>query len=319
MKSAPVAWELWPKWEKAIRRFQQYLRVEKAASVNTLEAYGHDIRQLALFLSSSEISLPPVEIKKKHLTDFLNHLSEMGIAAYSQARMLSGLKAFFSWMVHEDLIEESPAANISGPTLPRKLPSVLEVYEIEAILAQIPPEGLTASRDRMMIEMLYGCGLRVSELCHLKLSGLFLEEGFIRVIGKTDKERLIPLGQEAKDALLQWLGFRLDVKIKPGFEDFVLLNQRGSSLSRIFVFKRLVELGKMAGIKKKISPHTFRHSFATHLLEGGADLRMIQEMLGHESITTTEIYAHMDMSYLRQVIQEFHPFSQWQKGKKAGI
>lgn len=317
MKSAPLNWENWPVWEKAIRRFQQYLKVEKAASGNTLEAYSHDIRQLALFLSESKISLPPTQIEKKHLTDFLRYLSEMGIAAYSQARVLSGLKAFFSWLVHEDLMEDSPAASISGPTLPRKLPSVLEVHEIEAILAQIPVEGLSASRDRMMIEMLYGCGLRVSELCNLKLSGLFLDEGFIRVIGKNDKERLIPLGQEAKEALMHWLNLRLEGKIKPGFEDFVLLNQRGSTLSRIFIFKRLVELGKMAGIRKKISPHTFRHSFATHLLEGGADLRMIQEMLGHESITTTEIYAHMDMGYLRQVIQEYHPFSQWKKGKKS--
>lgn len=312
-KSELEKWEAWPVWEKTIRRFGQYLKIEKASSKHTDSAYRHDVRLLASFLAHNGELLTPEKVEKKHMFDFLKHLSELGIAAYSQARVLSGLKAFFNYLIHEETIGSSPAATISGPTLPRKLPSVLEVHEIEHMLEIINPESKQGPRDRMMIELLYGCGLRVSELCHLKISQLFLDVGFIRVIGKSDKERLVPIGQEAILAIENCLQIRSSLKIKPGFEDFLLLNPRGKNLSRISVFNRVVDLGKLAGIKKKISPHTFRHSFATHLLEGGADLRMIQEMLGHESITTTEIYAHMDMGYLRQVIQEFHPLG---KGKK---
>lgn len=310
-------WASWPQWQKAIRRFGHFLKIEKAASSHTISAYQHDVNLLVSYFQSQEFSLIPQEVEKKHLIQFLQHLSEWGIAPYSQARVLSGLKAFFAFMVHEESVPDSPAANISGPSLPRKLPSVLEVYEIEAILGMIGGQNIQDLRDRMMIELLYGCGLRVSELCNLKLTQLFLESGFIRVIGKSDKERLVPIGIQAMEALQNWLEIRASQKIKPGFEDFILLNQRGGQLSRVYVFKRLVFLGKMAGIKKKISPHTFRHSFATHLLEGGADLRIIQEMLGHEYITTTEIYAHMDMSYLKQVIHEFHPLSKKKRPKAA--
>jgi len=302
-------WEIWPIWEKAIRRFGQYLKIEKSSSVHTDTAYRHDVRLLASFLADSGSKTRPEQVEKQQISDFLQHLSELGIAAYSQARILSGLKAFFSYLVYDEVIPSSPAAGITGPGLPRKLPSVLEIHEIEAILETIQDEAKNGLRDRMMIELLYGCGLRVSELCNLKISQLFLAAGFIRVIGKTDKERLVPFGHEANLAIRNYLKDRALQKIKTGFEDFILLNPRGTNLSRISVFKRVVELGKLAGIRKKISPHTFRHSFATHLLEGGADLRMIQEMLGHESITTTEIYAHMDMGYLKQVIQDFHPMA----------
>ncbi|HRH34821.1 MAG TPA: tyrosine recombinase [Catalimonadaceae bacterium] len=309
----PEKWESWPAWEKAIRRFGQFLKIEKSSSVHTHTAYRHDVRLLVGFLANQGKTTLPQDVEKQQISDFLQHLSELGIAAYSQARILSGLKAFFSFLVYDEQITNSPASSISGPGLPRKLPSVLEIYEIEAILNSIIPESKNGLRDRMMIELLYGCGLRVTELCNLKISQLFLDAGFIRVIGKTDKERLVPIGQEAIESIRNCLNERVIMKVKPGFEDFILLNHRGTTLSRISVFNRVVELGKLAGIRKKISPHIFRHSFATHLLEGGADLRMIQEMLGHESITTTEIYAHMDMGYLRQVIQEFHPLAKRRK------
>jgi len=292
-----------------MQSFSMFLELEKSASGNTLSAYMHDVELLRSFCFHEGLLLIPQETEKQHITSLLRNLTETGIAAYSQARILSGLKAFFNFLVHDGQLEQSPAAFIAGPALPRKLPSVLEVHEIERILETIPPNGKNTARDILVVELLYGCGLRVSELSHLKISQLFMEAGFIRVVGKGDKERLVPLGEPAAAAISAYLEIRALAKIHTDFTDYLLLNPRGKNLSRVSIFNLVVGLGKMAGIKKKISPHTFRHSFATHLLEGGADLRMIQEMLGHESITTTEIYTHMDMGYLRQVIQDFHPMA----------
>ena len=294
-------------WLAANQAFEQFLQIEKSASSHTRLAYRHDVRLLQNFLTDMQYRIGPTEVHKDHIAGLLRHLTEIGIAAHSQARVLSGLKSFFGFMVHNDALNQSPAELIASPVLPRKLPSVLEVHEIEHMLTLASPETKTGTRDRMIVELLYGCGLRVSELSNLKLSQLFLHEGFIRVVGKTDKERLVPVGEPAMQAIEAYKMVRAEGKIHPDFADYLLLNPRGKNLSRVSIFTIVVGLGKMAGIEKKISPHTFRHSFATHLLEGGADLRMIQEMLGHESITTTEIYTHLDMGYLQTVITEFHP------------
>lgn len=297
-------------WDSSIRSFVHHLKLERAGSDNTRKAYSHDVAILRRVLEDHQIWKSPSEIKKDDVELVLKELTETGIAAYSQARILSGIKSFFAFLVYDEQIKDSPAALIAGPVLPRKLPSVLEVHEIDAILGAIDTSHPIGIRDRMIIEVLYGCGLRVSEFSNLLISQIYEEAGFIKVIGKNDKERLVPIGEEALDAIRH---YRRDVrdqgKIHRDFGDFLLLNPAGKNLSRISIFTSVVRLGKMAGIKKKISPHTFRHSFATHLLEGGADLRIIQEMLGHESITTTEIYTHLDMGYLQQVIRDFHPRS----------
>ena len=295
-------------WAQSIKEFVAFLQLEKSASVNTLKAYKHDVQNLMSLLIERQILVKPVEVQKNHIELLLKHLTEIGIASFSQARVLSGLKAYFNFLFYDDQITKSPAELIAGPVLPRKLPFVLEVFEIESIISSIDTEAKNGLRNRMIIELLYGCGLRVSELSHLKISQLFLEAGFVKIVGKGNKERLVPIGEEAIYWIKRYqLEIRDLIKQSVGFGDFLLLNPRGKNLSRISIFTLVVEMGKMAGIKKKISPHTFRHSFATHLLEGGVDLRLIQEMLGHESITTTEIYTHMDMGYLQQVIREFHP------------
>jgi integrase/recombinase XerD len=295
-------------WARDIRGFLRHLKLERSGSDNTLKAYRHDVQLLQNFLSRSGQDFSPAQVSPGVIKTFLKELTETGIAAHSQARILSGLKAFFSYLILEEEIKESPAVLIQGPVLPRKLPSFLEVHEVEKILDCFNTETADGIRDRMIIEILYGCGLRVSELSQLKITNLYPEASFLKVTGKNNKERLVPVGDAALSAIHQYLEtVRAAIKVKPGFSDHLLLNRAGKNLSRISIFKIVVAAGKMAGISKKISPHTFRHSFATHLLEGGADLRLIQEMLGHESITTTEIYTHLDMQYLQQVIREFHP------------
>ena len=294
-------------WKSSISAFQQFLKLEKSASKNTQEAYQHDIVLLANYLETEKESTGPLSVTKRQIENFLKSVTEAGIAAHSQARIISGIKAFYQFLIFEEDLKTSPANLIQAPVLQRKLPSFLEVHEIEKIL-EVATFGDNALRDKMIIELLYGCGLRVSELSNLLISQLYIEAGFIRVIGKTDKERLVPIGEEAAVAIATYRAeIRDKQKIHKDCSDVLLLNPRGKNLSRVSIFNIVVRLGQMAGIKKKISPHTFRHSFATHLLEGGADLRMIQEMLGHESITTTEIYTHLDMAYLQQVIKEFHP------------
>jgi integrase/recombinase XerD len=297
-------------WDRHIRGFQRYLKLERAGSENTRKAYLHDVGLLRNFLSQEAATLGPEEVERGQLNAFLKALTDSGIAPHSQARILSGIKAFFAYLVFEDVLKDSPAALIQGPVLPRKLPSYLEVYEIEKILECQSGDSADAVRNRMIVEVLYGCGLRVSELSQLKITGIHPEAGYLQVIGKNNKERLVPLGASAWESIREYLEkVRSGIKVKPSFSDHLLLNKQGKNLSRISIFKIVVAAGNMAGIRKTISPHTFRHSFATHLLEGGADLRLIQEMLGHESITTTEIYTHLDLQYLQQVIREFHPRS----------
>lgn len=298
-------------WKQFLSGFLRYIRLERSGSENTRRAYAHDVHLLAAFLEKEGRLISPLRVGQKEITDFLRELTETGIAPHSQARILSGIKAFFSYLVFEDLLKESPATLIQGPVLPRKLPSFLEVHEIEKILFCLQGENPEARRDRMIVEVLYGCGLRVSELCQLKITGIHFDAGYLQVIGKNNKERLVPLGDAAAGSVRSYIEkVRSGIPVKPAFSDHLLLNKAGKSLSRISVFNIVVRAGQLAGIRKKISPHTFRHSFATHLLEGGADLRLIQEMLGHESITTTEIYTHLDLQYLQQVIREFHPRAQ---------
>jgi integrase/recombinase XerD len=295
-------------WEKQIRGFLRYLKLERSGSENTRKAYVHDIRILQKSLISRKQDIGPKQVTSTQINELLRDLTETGIAPHSQARILSGIKAFFSFLVFEDQISDSPAALIQGPVLPRKLPSFLEVHEVDKILECLEIDGADAIRDKMIVELLYGGGLRVSELSNLLITQIYTEASYLRVTGKNNKERLVPIGEEALNAIQKYKDLvRSSIHIKPGFSDHLLLNKTGKNLSRISIFNIVVRAGKMAGIKKKISPHTFRHTFATHLLEGGADLRLIQEMLGHESITTTEIYTHLDMQYLQQVIREFHP------------
>lgn len=254
--------------------------------------------------------LSPLVVSSKHLQAFIQFISELGMSAYSQARILSGIKAFYKYLMFEELIERDPTALLEGPKIGRKLPDTLDYLEIEKLLAAIDLSTPEGGRNRTMIEVLYSSGLRVSELVELKLANIYYDIGFLRVIGKGNKERLVPIGKEALKFLKIYVDeIRVHVPVKKGFESHVFLNRRGAKISRVSVFTIIKELAAKIGLKKSISPHTFRHSFATHLIEGGADLRAVQEMLGHESITTTEIYTHLDRDYLRQVIQEFHPRS----------
>ncbi|MBP5556604.1 MAG: site-specific tyrosine recombinase XerD [Bacteroidales bacterium] len=288
-----------------VERFRQYLILEKSLSVKTAEAYLHDVGLLDEFLG--EKKLENVEISD--LQDFAKYLQkDQEVKATSQARILSGVRAFYRFLVLEGTLETNPAQLIDTPKLARKLPTVLSVPEVEAIINAVDlslPEG---HRNRAMIEVLYSCGLRVSELITLQLSCLFFDEGYIRVIGKGNKERIVPIGSTAQKAIRLYVeGYRMSLKIKKGDADIVFLNRRGGRLSRVMVFHIVKELAEKAGITKEISPHTFRHSFATHLVEGGADLRAVQEMLGHESITTTEIYTHLDREYVQSTIALHHP------------
>ena len=288
-----------------VERFRQYLILEKSLSAKTAEAYLHDVGLLDEFLG--EKKLENVEISD--LQDFAKYLQkDQEVKATSQARILSGVRAFYRFLVLEGTLKTNPAQLIDTPKLARKLPTVLSVPEVEAIINAVDlslPEG---HRNRAMIEVLYSCGLRVSELVTLQLSCLFFDEGYIRVIGKGNKERIVPIGSTAQKAIRLYVeGYRMSLKIKKGDADIVFLNRRGGRLSRVMVFHIVKELAEKAGITKEISPHTFRHSFATHLVEGGADLRAVQEMLGHESITTTEIYTHLDREYVQSTIALHHP------------
>ncbi|MEQ8687234.1 MAG: site-specific tyrosine recombinase XerD [Imperialibacter sp.] len=297
-------------WELYIKQFKNYLKLERSLAQNSIDAYLHDVRLFAQFMEIKGLSLSPEEVKPKHIHDFLEHVNELGLAAHSQARIISGLKAYFRFLLNEGDIQKDPMVLIESPKIGRKLPDTLDYNEIEQLLAAIDlstPEGM---RNRTILETLYGSGLRVSELVGLKRENVFLDVDFLRVLGKGSKERLVPLGSDSKKYLTMYMNeVRVHIPIKPGNEAFVFLNRRGSKLSRVMVFMVIKDLAAKIGLKKKISPHTFRHSFATHLIEGGADLRAVQEMLGHESITTTEIYTHLDRDYLRQVITQFHPRS----------
>jgi integrase/recombinase XerD len=293
-------------WRSAIKGFQTYLKLEKGLSGNSIEAYTRDIEKLQQF--SDTQALRPESVMLSDLRQFIAWVNELGMLPSSQARVLSGVKSFYKYLLIDDIIKNDPAELLESPKKQRKLPTVLSYEDIEKLLSAIDLSKPEGQRNKAILEVLYSCGLRVSELTELKISNLYLEIEFVKVLGKGSKERLVPIGGEAIKALKLWIeNVRVHVPIKKGEEDMVFLNRRGSRLSRVYVFMLIKQLAGAAGIKKIISPHTLRHSFATHLVEGGADLRAVQEMLGHESITTTEIYTHLDREYLKEVITSFHP------------
>lgn len=297
-------------WSSYIKQFSNYLKLERSLSQNSIDAYTRDVEKLNQFMDMTHPSVSPLKTTSKQLQSFIEYINELGMSAHSQARILSGLKAFYKFMMVEDLVENDPTSLLEGPKLGRKLPDTLDYIEIVKLLEAIDMSKPDGARNRAMLEILYGSGLRVSELVELKTGNVYDDIGFLRVIGKGNKERLVPCGKDALKFLKSYLGeIRVHVPVQKGFESHVFLNRRGRKLSRVMVFLIIKDLAARIGLKKSISPHTFRHSFATHLIEGGADLRAVQEMLGHASITTTEIYTHLDRDYLKQVIQEFHPRS----------
>ncbi len=295
-------------WQSYLNGFKAYLQIERSLSVNTLEAYLRDVEKLIEFSEEKNVNILLKQIDYDYLTAFINWLNEKHIDARSQARIISGIKAFFNYLLEEEVIAENPTELIQGPKIGLKLPTVLSVNEIDTIITAIDLSTQEGERNKAMLETLYGCGLRVSELIGLQISHLYFTEGFVRIVGKGNKERLVPIGNTAMKQINIYLKqIRVHLPIKKEASDILFLNRRGNKLSRVMVFTIIKNLVIKAGISKTISPHTFRHSFATHLVEGGADLRAVQEMLGHESITTTEIYTHLDKDYLRQNIIDFHP------------
>jgi integrase/recombinase XerD len=298
-------------WEETIKDFGRYLKLERSLSDNSVEGYVGDVRKLRQFVDLRQPELSPHKVSPKDLRDFLQYVNELGMSAHSQARILSALKSFYKYLLFEGLIEKDPTALIEGPKLGRKLPDTLSYHEIENLLNAIDLSTPEGARNRAILEVLYSSGLRVSELVELQIDNIYRDSGFLKVRGKGNKERLVPIGRDALKYLFIYLEeVRGRSPHKPpvkGHESFVFLNRSGSKLTRVMVFTIIRNLARQIGLKKTISPHTFRHSFATHLIEGGADLRAVQEMLGHESITTTEIYTHLDRDYLRQIVQEFHP------------
>ena len=297
-------------WELHVKQFRNYLKLERSLSENTIEAYERDVRKLSQFLEMMKKEVSPSTLKSKHLKNFVEYLNELGVSPFSQSRIISGIKAFYKYLMFEEVITQDPTTLIESPRLGRKLPDTLDFHEIEKLLESIDLSKPEGSRNRAMLEVLYSSGLRVSELINLKLSNIYFDIGFLRVTGKGNKERLVPIGRTALKFLKIYLEeIRVHSPIQKNHKAFVFLNRRGKSLTRVMIFTIIKQLANTIGLRKTISPHTFRHSFATHLLEGGADLRAVQEMLGHESITTTEIYTHLDRDYLKQVIKEFHPRS----------
>ena len=297
-------------WETLIRQFANYLRLERSLSDNSIQAYVRDVAKLKQFVDISNLEVSPQRVTTELVKDYLSYLGELEFTAYSQSRMLSGIKSFYSFLEYEDIVLDNPVELIDSPRLGRKLPDVLNIHEIEKILEAIDVSTPEGGRNRAMLEVLYSSGLRVSELINLKMNQVYFDIGFLRILGKGNKERLVPIGKSAMKYMKIYIDeIRNHVKKQPGHESFVFLNRRGRGLTRVMIFTIVKELVKITGLKKQVSPHTFRHSFATHLVEGGADLRAVQEMLGHESITTTEIYTHLDREYLKQIIEEFHPRS----------
>jgi len=295
-------------WESYKKGFKAYLQLERSLSDNSVEAYLRDIDKLTSFLLVADEKKSPAELDLKTLQQFIKWVGELGMTASSQARTISGIKGFYKYCLIENIVNTDPTALLEAPKLKRSLPDTLSFDEIEKIIGQIDQSKPEGGRNKAILETMYSCGLRVTEVVNLQISCLYLDVGFIRVIGKGNKERLVPIGSDAvKYIKLYKENIRIHVAIKKGNEDFLFLNKRGSQLSRIMIFYIIKDLALKAGIKKNISPHTFRHSFATHLVEGGADLRAVQEMLGHESITTTEIYTHLDRDFLRSTLQQFHP------------
>jgi integrase/recombinase XerD len=295
-------------WEPYKKGYKAWLQLEKSLSDNSVEAYLRDLDKLTQFLQAAELHKAPDTIEQKDLQRFLQWVTELGLNPASQARILSGIRSFFKYCFIEQVIKKDPTLLLESPKMKRALPDVLSFDEIESIIGQIDLSKPEGGRNKAILETMYSCGLRVSEIVNLRISCLYLEAGFIRVIGKGDKERLVPIGSSAVKYIRIYQGeIRVHGSPRPGHEDILFLNRRGTKLTRVMIFLILKELAKLAGIRKNISPHTFRHSFATHLVEGGADLRAVQEMLGHESITTTEIYTHLDREFLRETLHRYHP------------
>ena len=294
-------------WQSYIKEYQNYLRLERGLSKNTIENYTFDIEKLVLFLHQHEIQVSPISITEETVQQFIYEISSK-VNARSQSRIISGLKSFFNYLVFEDYRKDTPLELIEVPKTGRKLPDTLATEEIDALISAIDLSTPEGERNRAMLETLYGCGLRVSELVGLKISDLFFEEGFIKIHGKGNKERFVPIGELAQKYITIYKEtIRVHMPIQKGFEDTLFLNRRGRQLTRAMIFTIINNLADLIELNKKISPHTFGHSFATHLLENGADLRSIQLMLGHESITTTEIYVHLDRKHLTQIMNTFHP------------
>ncbi|MEN9928169.1 MAG: hypothetical protein RLZZ231_90 [Bacteroidota bacterium] len=294
-------------WNSYIKSYQSYLKIERGLSKNTIDNYSFDLERLCAFLNENAMEVSPIKINETQIQQFVYAVSKE-VNARSQARIISGLKSFFSYLVFEDFRNDSPMELIEAPRLGRKLPDTLALEEIDALIAAIDLSKPEGERNRAMLELLYGCGLRVSELVTLKISDLFFDEGFIKITGKGNKQRFVPIS----DLTMKYISLyrkevRIHVAIQKGCEDTLFLNRRGKQLTRAMIFTIIKNLAVAIGLKKTISPHTLRHSFATHLLENGADLRAIQMMLGHESITTTEIYVHLDRKHLTQIVNQFHP------------
>ena len=296
-------------WESTIIGFKNYLTIERSLSANSVEAYIRDVKKLADF--AKEKKKTELQIERADLSEFITKISQSEVAARSQSRIISGIKAFYKYLIMEDYITIDPTELLESPRIGLKLPDTLSIEEIDNLIGAIDLSKEQGERNRTMLEILYSCGLRVTELICLKLSNISFEEGFIKVIGKGDKERLAPIGSTALKYLSIYINqVRNHQKIQKGHEDVVFLNRRGKQLTRVMIFTIIKQLAEKISLKKNISPHTFRHSFATHLIQGGADLRAVQEMLGHESITTTEIYTHLDKEYLKETIIQFHPRAQ---------
>ncbi len=295
-------------WEAYKKGYKSWLQLEKSLADNSVEAYLHDIEKLTSYLQESNNMKTPEQVELKDLEQFIRFIAELGMTPGSQARIISGLRSFYRYCLMEQISTLDPTALLEGPKLKRQLPDVLSFDEIEAIIGQIDLSKPEGGRNKAILETMYSCGLRVSEAVNLRISCIYPDIGFIRVTGKGNKERLVPIGDDAVKYIRLYLDTqRVHVPPKPGNDDILFLNRRGAKLSRVMVFLIIKELVRKAEINKNVSPHTFRHSFATHLVEGGADLRAVQEMLGHESITTTEIYTHLDRDYLRTTLQEYHP------------
>ena len=295
-------------WEPYKKGFKAYLQLEKSLSDNSVEAYLRDVEKLTEYLLAANLLKTPSELELKDLQKFVQWVAELGMTATSQARIISGIRGFYKYCLQEDISKTDPSTLLEAPKTQRLLPDTLSFEEIESMIAAIDLSKPEGHRNKAILETMYSCGLRVSETVNLLISCLFFDQGYIRVIGKGDKERLVPIGRDAiKFIRLYYDTDRKHIAIKKGFEDHIFLNNRGTSLSRVMIFYIIKDLAAKAKITKTISPHTFRHSFATHLVEGGADLRAVQEMLGHESITTTEIYTHLDKEFLRDTLQQFHP------------
>ncbi len=295
-------------WEGYKKGYKAYLQLERSLSDNSVEAYLRDVEKLTEYLLANDMKKTPGEIELKDLQHFIQWIAELGMTATSQSRIISGIRGFYHYCLLEKISDTNPSVLLEAPKTKRALPDFLSFEEIEKIIAQIDLSTDDGGRNKAILETMYSCGLRVSELVNLRISCLYLDVGFIRVIGKGDKERLVPIGTDAiKFIKIYKDNIRVHQSIQTGFEDILFLNNRGKNLSRVMIFYIIKSLARKAEIKKNISPHTFRHSFATHLVEGGADLRAVQEMLGHESITTTEIYTHLDRDFLRNTLQQFHP------------